>query len=209
MSNEEFENLISDVIAKEWNMFHNVNGENRAYCQEDPVTFDGMRRAQFEAWSPETVQSYLADVEQAESEGRNIAREKYIHMMESTDPQDYWFLKEELPPISEEQMRLTNEIWEHMLKQTEEMNEKYPAVAQTGRPLRAEDEAYGNTSIETYQKGELLTYSEETLRLLLEHIMELEQQGINMAFLIREQTMINLGYESIDDAESLLGKPQS
>ena len=57
-----------------------------------------------------------------------------------------------------------------MLAQTERLREKYPAVALGGRPLRASEETEGWASIETYQCGELATYSEKTLAALLEHI---------------------------------------
>ena len=45
---------INKIISIEWAMFDAVNkGKEgpRAACQEDPVTFELMRRAQFEAWS--------------------------------------------------------------------------------------------------------------------------------------------------------------
>ena len=56
--------MIDKLISLEWKMFHSVNGEDgpKASCQEDPVTFEGMRRAQFNAWDDKTVMSYLNDV---------------------------------------------------------------------------------------------------------------------------------------------------
>ena len=40
--------LIDAILEKEWPMFHNVNGEERASCQNDYPVFEIMRRA-FEA----------------------------------------------------------------------------------------------------------------------------------------------------------------
>ena len=74
--------LIDAILEKEWPMFHNVNGEERASCQNDYPVFEIMRRAQYDAWSPEALESYLADVTAAAAEGRNLAREKYIRSKE-------------------------------------------------------------------------------------------------------------------------------
>ena len=79
--------LIDNIIALEWKMFSSVNeGGPKASCQEDPQTFDGMRRGQFSAWSDEAAQCYYEDVKAAAATGRNLAMEKYIHMMKSTAP---------------------------------------------------------------------------------------------------------------------------
>ena len=75
----------------------------------------------------------------------------YINMMKSTDPAGYEIVKSELPEYSEEKVRLTDEIWGILGRQTAEMRERYPIVSSTGRPLYAKDEAYGDTSVETYQ----------------------------------------------------------
>ena len=61
--------VVDEIIKLEWTMFHNVNGETRANCQEDPLTFRKMRGAQYEVWDPEVCESYLEDLRAAESEG--------------------------------------------------------------------------------------------------------------------------------------------
>jgi hypothetical protein len=51
--------LINKIISFEWDMFQAVNeGGPRASCQNDPKTFEGMRRGQFEAWTEEILTSY-------------------------------------------------------------------------------------------------------------------------------------------------------
>ena len=76
--------LINQIIATEWEMFQktqNVGG--RAWCQDDKVQFDANRRAQFEIWDEKTLQSYLHDLQEAESAGQNPVTLKYAYMMET------------------------------------------------------------------------------------------------------------------------------
>ena len=129
------EERILEILGKEWEMFHNVNGEERASCQNNKPMFVAMRRGQYDIWSEEALASYENDLDRARDEGRNIAREKYINMMKSTDPAGYEIAKSELPEYSEEKVRLTDEIWGILGRQTAEMREKYPIVSSTGRPL--------------------------------------------------------------------------
>ena len=67
--------LIDAILEKEWPMFHNVNGEERASCQNDYPVFEIMRKAQYEAWSAEALAAYLNDITAAAEAGRNLARE--------------------------------------------------------------------------------------------------------------------------------------
>lgn len=193
--------IIDAIIDKEWPMFHSVNGDTRTDCQDDRPMFEAMRRAQFSAWSDAAAESYLRDLEEAAASGRNLAREKYIRMMKSTDPEGYKAFCGELPALTAEQGKLIEAIWAHLLAQTERLREHYPAVALGGRPLHAEEEVDGWASIETYQCGELATYSEKTLAALLAHIEALEAGGEDLARLIQERSVVALGYRSLEDAE--------
>jgi len=193
--------LIEAIIQAEWPMFHNVNGDDRTDCQEDLAVFQIMRRAQYEAWSKEALECYAADLKAAAAEGRNLAREKYIRMMEHTDPRGYAAFSGELPAVSEEQRALCARIWEIMLRQTERMRESYPLLALGGRPLHASEETDGWASIETYQNGELMTYSAPTLRALLAEIERLEAEGKEFSRMVLENTVRGQGYETLADAE--------
>lgn len=195
------EEQIREIVDQEWPLFQNVNGENHVSCQEDERTFRAMRSAQFAAWSREALASYQRDLEEARTAGRNLIREKYIRMMASTDPEGYEHFRGELPILTEEQQRLSQEIWAHLLPQTERMRQAYPALAMGSRPLRAAEETDGWASIETYQVGELNTYSEATLRLLLEHLKKLEAEGVDLACRIQENSVKSMGYATMEDAE--------
>lgn len=196
--------LIEQVIELEWPMFHQVNGEDRTGCQENRTVFQAMRGAQFRAWSLEAVQCYLADLEAAQAAGRNLAREKYIRMMEHTDPAGFQHFKGELPPLSGEQERLTAALWERFLAQTERLRQEFPAIALGGRPLLARDEREGDASIETYQIGEWRTYSQATLAALLEHTQRLEERGVDLVRLIQENSVTAMGYPSLAAAEKAM-----
>ncbi len=196
--------LIELILEKEWPMFHNVNGEERASCQNDYPVFRIMRLAQYEAWSVDALTAYLNDITAAEAAGRNLAREKYIRMMESTDPRGYEAFRGELPVVSEEKRALTEAIWAKMLVQTERMRESYPILALGGRPLHASEERDGWPSIETYQKCELLTYSEATLRALLANIEALEAEGKDFVCMVQENTVTGQGFQTMAEAEKAM-----
>jgi len=196
--------LIEKIVSIEWEMFDEVNeGKARANCQEDRTTFEGMRKAQFIEWSLPVVSSYLDDLETARSSGRNLVEEKYIHMMKGTEPEMYALLLSRVLPPSEAGFALAREISETLLEQMRVLFECYPHVAGQGRPLYS---AYDHTgvSVETYQFGELLTYSEKTLAMLKEHITGLEQEGISLARNILEATVMFYGYSSLDSAEAVM-----
>ena len=192
--------LIKQIIDKEWPMFHNVNGEDRVDCQEDPTTFYNMRTAQFKVWDEASLESYDKDLDAAQAAGRNLVREKYIWMMEHTDKEAFQAFKGELPEVSVEKDALVAEIWEIMLAQTEELRKQYPLLALGGRPLHAAEEDKW-ASIETYQTSELKTYSEETLKKLLAHIKDMQAKGDDFVYKIQENSVTCLGYKDMREAE--------
>lgn len=198
MENNE---LIEQLVALEWPMFHQVNGEDRASCQENEAMFRAMRGAQFRAWSDRAARCYLEDLKSARAAGRSLVREKYIWMMADTDPEGFAHFKGELPALSRAQEGLIARLWEHFLPQTQRLRQQFPAVALGGRPLLAREAGPEETSIETYQLGEWKTYSEATLSALLEHTLALEEQGVDLVRRIQENSVTAMGYPSLEDAE--------
>ena len=198
--------LIELILEKEWPMFHNVNGEERASCQNDYPVFRIMRCAQYKAWRVEALTAYFNDITAAASEGRNLAREKYIRMMESTDPAGYAAFCGELPEVTEEKRAVCEAIWAKMLAQTERMRDNYPILALGGRPLHAGEERDGWASIETYQKSELLTYSVDTLKALLANIEALEAEGKDFVYMVQENTVLDQGFPTMAAAEKVMAE---
>ena len=197
------EELVDLILESEWNMFTSVlNVGGRASCQDDPETFEIMRRSQFEAWNELLLESYLADILNASFENRNLLAEKYGYMMKYSFPQEYEAVKDELPEISEEKLRLVKAITEMHLDCRKEEIEKYPRLFGKGRPERITDEVPGFVSVESYTLGELSTMSERSLKIYYDYMLELKENGVNIAILILENTVKKYGYDSLEKAET-------
>ncbi len=198
--------LIKKIVAEEWNMFQGVNnvGGQRASCQEDPKTFDIMRSSQFKSWDEDVLKSYLNDLNSAKKEGRNLLTEKYARMMASTSPLEYAKIKHLLPFVDPETPKLIDRILEIVYEWEKELVEKYPNIIKRGRTLESMDDNPYSTSKMTYYKGELSTYSLNTLRLLYESVKKMKSQHINGSKVILEETSKRYGYHSIEDANGIL-----
>lgn len=200
---DRFDDIVDKIVSLEWDMFQAVNaGGPRAGCQDDRLTFEGMRRGQFEAWSQPVCESYLDDLLNAVLDGRNLVTEKYIHMMKYSTPIQYNELKKMLQIPEAAAEKLSQEISDKLLEQTVALFETYPYVSGSGRPLRSISDFSGVTSIETYQLGELLTYSIKTLTSLKDHLLTLEQDGKSLARMILENSVKHYGYKTLEDAEA-------
>lgn len=194
--------IAEDILNREWNLFQQVqNVGGRASCQEDERTFRIMRAAQFEAWNEAMLASYQKDLIRAEEAGRNPLSEKYGYMMRSTHPEEYEQIRELLPPVSQEKGRLVEEILAIEMPQTAKFRAMYPNLGRRGRPLTAEEDHGAVTSVETYTRGELTTYSEQTLELYLNHLQKLEQNKVLFPMIVMKATVRANGYFSLDEAE--------
>ena len=195
--------IAEDILNREWNLFQQVqNVGGRASCQEDERTFRIMRAAQFEAWNEAMLASYRQDLIQAEEAGRNPLSEKYGYMMRSTHPQEYEQIQD-LPPVSPEKERLVEEILAIEISQTAKFRAMYPNLGRRGRPLTTAEDHDAVTSVETYTRGELQTYSERTLELYLNHLRKLEQNKVLFPLIVMKATVRANGYFSLDEAEKV------
>jgi len=200
------EDLIEKIIGEEWKQFDRVNNEGgRASCQDNWPTFHIMRKSQFENWNERMLESYYKDVTRAAEEGWNLLTEKYARMMESTDPKGYEALKDKLPYRSPERLSAQEEIVEIQVGWMEALAKKYPKVAAKARSIRKESDSLYNTSYETYLKGELSTYSDETFRLYREYIYELKDKGDNLAMDVIAKSANMYGYDDLSEAEKNMG----
>ena len=192
------------LIAMEWSAFQHVNNiGGRADCQDDMNTFLIMRRAQYSAWSDELVDSFTLDFSRASADGRNLIAEKYAWMMRSTSPVEFEEIRSLLPQLSAEAEALIAQIMDIYMEWTAEYVRLYPRLSANGRAASSADDAFG-TSIETYMRGELCTYSVRTLELFLEYAAQLKSAGKNLALMIMDYTVRQYGYESLDAAEQRL-----
>ena len=200
---ENRDELIKKIIIFEWDMFQAVNeGGPRASCQDDRSTFEGMRRGQFEAWSEETLEAYFDDLTSAVLDNRNLVTEKYIHMMKHAEPIQYAKLIESIDMPEEAVLKLSQEISDKLLEQTVALFKDYPYVSGSGRPLHSVSDLSGVTSIETYQLGELYTYSKSTLAALKRHLLSLEAEGQSLAKNILENSVKHYGFKTLEGCGS-------
>jgi hypothetical protein len=201
----EKEGIIEKIIEIEWRMFQSVpNIGGTASCQRDRQTFVIMRRSQAASWSEATLESYLADLTEAEEAGRNLLTEKYAWMMKSTSPREYSQIEHLLPVLNPEALSLMESLVKIVLQWEEELSTKYPFVLQRGRPMSSAEEIYGAASVETYLRGELSTYSLRTLNLHYADVMKQVSEGVNGAELILEHTIKEYGFTSLEEANNKL-----
>lgn len=197
--------LIGELVRREWRQFDRVRNEGgRAGCQDDWKTFEIMRSSQFLAWDEPVLRSYLDDLKTAEAQGWNLLTEKYARMMESTAPEQYAALRERLPARSKRRKAEQEEVVAIHVGWNEATAAKYPRWSGGGRPLHTAEDTPFSTSSETYLRGELGTYSDETFRRYREMILRKKRAGENMVEQIAENQVRRYGYASLADAEKQL-----
>ncbi|NLL78858.1 MAG: DUF4125 family protein [Clostridiales bacterium] len=199
------EDLIDALVKEEWEAFDKVENEGgRASCQDDWETFSIMRKSQYMEWDEEMLQSYLHDFAAAKQKGWNLITEKYGRMMESTTPDEYEKIKDKLPYLAPEKKQIIEEIVKIQVGFMEELAARYPKVAGTARSIHTYEDNPFNTSYETYLRGELSTYSDETLKLYGRFIVSLASKGENLAMRIMGNTAKLYGYTTLNELEKRL-----
>ena len=194
--------IVEKIVELEWKQFDKVKNEGgRADCQDNWGTFSIMRKSQYLAWTEELLESFYQDLLAAECKGWNLIMEKYARMMESTCPEKYKEFEKDLPKISEERIDIQEEIIKIQVAWMEEFAGKYPKMAGNARSIRTSEDTAYNTSYETYLRGEISTYSENTFLLYGRFITELMKENRNLAYEIMENTAKLYGYSSVEDAE--------
>lgn len=197
--------LIHELISLEWEAFDKVENEGgRADCQDDWNTFSIMRKSQYLTWNEAMLKSYIGDFHRANDRGWNLITEKYGRMMETTAPSRYREIKDSLPEIPEAKKEIIEEIVKIQVDWMEEFAAEYPKAAGNARSIHTWEDHLFNTSYETYLRGELSTYSDETLDLYGRFIAQLCMDGKNLAKLTMENTAHLYGYKSLDDLEQKL-----
>ena len=193
-----------EIVAHEWDQFQRVRGEGgRASCQDNPEEFEVQRLGQFLTWPMDLLDSYAADLDAADSAGRNLVTEKYARMMESTEPERFAReLAPHLPALDAGRVAAQEEIIVIQLAWARDFHRDYPALAAGMRVLTTAEDTLTATSFETYLRGELSTYSSGTLTRYRDLIDVLLHDGDNLTWRTLAYTVILAGYEDLDAAEA-------
>ena len=191
--------LIHEVVERELTMFLSVPARTPVSCQQDPDGFRLMRTAQFSVWSEGTLASYRNDLEAAAAQSRNLMTLKYARM------------EGLIPELHNDILvkNLIDQIVKIQLSWQQELNEKYPHLMRRGRPSTATATKDETTSFSDYLRGELETYSSETLAFLYDDVSAAAARGKNMSEALYVSMVAQLGYDSLDEAESMIASRRS
>lgn len=194
----EKEKIIEKILEKEWKYFSNLNNiGGRADCQDNREDFIIMRKSQWETFNEETLLSYLEDL----NSKNNPLFQKYAQMMKYNSPEEYEKIKDLLEKASEEKTDLVNKIMFIYMEWEKEFFERYPIFSSMGRPLYSSEDDNIETSIETYLRGELLSYSEKTLKLYLNYVIDSKEKNINLAIKNMDNLARMQGFNDSDEVE--------
>ena len=194
--------LAEEVARVEFRAFDAVqNVGGRAECQNNWPTFRIMRMSQYLTWTKEMLVQYITDFEGVIAEGRNMITEKYGYMMETTAPEEFKRIRDKLPPVPENKKALVKELTRIETGWMEEFAARYPRLSKNARLIHTSDDWGWDTSSETYQRGELYSYSDKMLLMYGRFVAALVREGINLTIKIMENTVKMYGYGSLEEAE--------
>lgn len=128
-------------------------------------------------------------------------------MMETTYPEEYENVKQYLPEISEEDRQKIEEIVKIHMEWDAFMAEHYPNIRRRGRVATTqEDNVAAGSSMESYLRCELMSYSEKTRELIYQETKAAYAQGENtLKEIITNETRF-YGYETLEEAEKKHGE---
>ena len=188
--NTDRNHLIEKILEMELDMFLTVSAVEPASCREHPEEFKRHRHAQFSTWSDETLKSYVNDLMLAKQNGQNLMTLKYGRM------------EGLIPCLNDDPV--IEKIVDAQYSWQKEMFEKYPNLMQGARAMDSQGDSDVYTSFVTYLRGELETYSRETLRLLYEDVKHYRAGDRNMSEDLYTLLVKSYGYQNLDEAEAAL-----
>ncbi|EPI54407.1 hypothetical protein HMPREF1572_01226 [Gardnerella vaginalis JCP7275] len=201
--NPKTQNLAEEITKLEWQQFQLTENEGgRANCQGDWQTFHIMRMSQFLTWPLDLQKSYKQDLERANSDGSNLITEKYARMMESTAPEIFErTIKPYIKPILEPRKSAQEQIILTQVKWADDFRNHYPHLGLAMRVLKTSEDTAENTSFETYLRGELSTYSDDTFAKYQRFVNNLRAENLNLTQMIITNTVRMYNYDSLESAE--------
>lgn len=199
------EDQIQQLVEAEWAFFQStVNEGGRASCQDDYETFRIMRSSQAECWSSDLLDGWLQDLAAMKEAGRNPMIEKYGRMMETTDPEAYVNIEASLPEVAPEVKQAAAQVALQMAEWAGDAADLYPLLVSNGRVFYTEDDAYGVTSIETYARCELESFSLKTIEAYQALCKRIAHEGGNLYLDVQQRMAAKQGYGSLNEVEYIL-----
>ncbi len=207
MTNELTDDELREAIVRhEWDQFQRTNNEGgRAACQGNWPVFHQMRLAQFLTWERPLLTSYAADLDAADHVGRNLVTEKYGRMMASTAPEDFTKnIEPYIPRLSEERVARQEQVIAQQVAWAKDFRERYPKLGEAMRVLTTTEDTPSATSFETYLRGELGTYSDQTFERY--EAMIGERAAASPQRNITEETLLHTvqlgGFDTLEESEA-------
>lgn len=194
----------AQIVEHEWAQFQRVNNDGgRADCQGDWPTFHQMRISQFLTWPIPLLDSYAADLDDADATGRNLLTEKYARMMASTEPDRYAReIGPQLPVLDGARLARQEAVITVQVAWALAFRGEYPRLGQAMRVLRTAQDTLTETSFETYLRGELGTYSLATLGLYEDLVAATREAGQNLTEQTLTWTVVLAGFADLAEAEA-------
>ena len=149
--------------------------------------------------------SYAADLDAADHVGRNLVTEKYGRMMASTAPENFTKnIEPYIPRLSEERAARQEQVIAQQVAWAKDFRERYPKLGEAMRALTTTEDTPSATSFETYLRGELGTYSDQTFERY--EAMIGERAAASPQRNITEETLLHTvqlgGFATLEEAEA-------
>ncbi|RBP97619.1 hypothetical protein CRD60_05780 [Bifidobacterium aemilianum] len=198
------DDLAERIVRHEWEQFQQTDNEGgRANCQGNWPIFHQMRLSQFLTWTPPLRRSYARDLDRADQIGRNLVTEKYGRMMVSTAPEDYQrSIEPFIPALSQPRIENQEQVIAQQVAWADDFRQRYPKLGREMRLLTTAEDTSEDTSFETYLRGELGTYSDNTFSLYRVFVQNLKAQGRNLTEETIRNTVLLDGFAGLDEAEA-------
>ena len=160
---------------------------------------------QFLTWERPLLTSYAADLDAADHVGRNLVTEKYGRMMASTAPENFTKnIEPYIPRLSEERAARQEQVIAQQVAWAKDFRERYPKLGEAMRALTTTEDTPSATSFETYLRGELGTYSDQTFERY--EAMIGERAAASPQRNITEETLLHTvqlgGFDTLEEAEA-------
>lgn len=177
VSHNSDSDLITKIVQIELEMFKSVNSSTHSPCQDNLKTFQPMRWMHYSTLPEYFLESYLDDLQTAQSADRNFMTEKYARM------------ENKIPPLSTSP--LIENIVNTEISWMRDVATLFPKI------FRGNGEGF-----QRYISCELEVLSDRSLELLWKAVSKARTEGRNLVRERYENLFRKLGYASLAEREA-------